>query len=139
MDSQRWVSFGGAAVADLEAFLARRVEERERNGEFPPGLRDGVGKLPLLVEDGRLDLPDVFLERLRRLCQLWELDLQIGTIRSHRPLIGPCIVFGKKIMFRLLRGLLGDVLEQQREFNANSIALLKEICVEVARQRPSRQ
>ncbi|MCB0353122.1 MAG: hypothetical protein KDD64_06335, partial [Bdellovibrionales bacterium] len=74
------------------------------------------------------DVSDEVLEKLRRLCQLWNVRLlPQEKITSHRPLIGPVIVAVKKAIFPIVRYILKDVLHQQRSFNAAAIQLLAEI------------
>jgi len=69
------------------------------------------------------------IERLRRLCQLWDVTLRPSSITSHRTLIGPIIIAMKKILFRALHFLLKDTLHQQRSFNAEVIRALAEMSV----------
>lgn len=75
-----------------------------------------------------LKASDVELEALRRLCQIWDVDLKQPAITSHRKFIGPIIVAAKRIVFPILRTFMRDTLRQQRDFNAQAIALLMQLC-----------
>jgi hypothetical protein len=70
------------------------------------------------------------LEMLRSLCQIYSAGIRAANITSHRPVIGPLIVFVKKILFRSVAALLGPSFERQREFNAGVIRLLGDLCNE---------
>ena len=77
---------------------------------------------------GVLQVSNDQLEKLRRLCQVWDVDIRPGEITSHRPIIGRVIVAGKKLLFPVIRALLKNYLSQQREFNAAAISLLADLC-----------
>jgi hypothetical protein len=82
--------------------------------------------LDLIPKD--LSVDAVALEKLRRLCQLWEVDLHVGDISSHRKWIGPVIVQMKKLLFPVIRFFMKDFIREQRDFNAATIQLLAELC-----------
>ena len=77
-----------------------------------------------------LSLDPIRLEKLRRLCQLWEVDIRIGEITSHRKYIGPVIVKAKQLMFPVMRFMLKDLIREQRDFNSASIQLMASLCNE---------
>ncbi|MBX7136685.1 MAG: hypothetical protein K1X83_01790 [Oligoflexia bacterium] len=86
-----------------------------------------VAKLDFSMRGRELRLDDASLDKLRRLCQLWDVDIRVRQISSHRPLIGPLIVAVKRVLHPLLRALLKDALSQQRDFNAVTIALMYDL------------
>ena len=79
------------------------------------------------VHDRKADPDDPSLDKLRRLCQLWDVDLRCSGITSHRPVLGPFIVAMKKLFYPFLRVFLKDALQQQRDFNAAAVSLLADL------------
>jgi hypothetical protein len=61
-------------------------------------------------------------EDLRALCSLSQTGLRQNLkITSHRPLIGPLIVFGKRILWRIVQVLLKETFAGTQEFNARLV------------------
>lgn len=83
-------------------------------------------KLDLIPKNFQVDYHK--LESLRRLCQLWEVDIRVSEITSHRKMIGPLIVRAKKILFPVVKFFLKDLIREQRDFNASVIQLCAQIC-----------
>ena len=84
--------------------------------------------------DGSLKLSKKRLEKLRRLCQLWEVNLKPAEITSHRKVIGPLIVAVKKLVYPILKVLLKETIKQQRDFNAAAVALIADLANESENQ-----
>lgn len=112
----------GAEDIGLESTLKNRVNERISKGEFKPEDLEYIKKLSLNPIKGTLSVDDETLEKLRRMCQLWEVDLKPVHITSHRKFVGPIIVAAKKVLFSILRVLFKGTFEKQRDFNAAVIS-----------------
>ena len=116
----------------MHEMLSQRVASKIAAGTMPAHEREYLRRLNLLptkLEDGSMrSIDPAHLERLKNLCQLWDVQVRETTVSSHRKFIGPVIVFVKKIVIRLVRLVLKDSMRQQRDFNAGVIALLSEVC-----------
>ena len=119
-----WLSIAGTDSSDLAAELERRVEEKISAGEFHRDNVRYIEKLDRSAISGELEVSDECLERLRRLCELWDVDLRIHGIKSHRKFLGPFIVAAKKLVFPVLRAFMKDFISQQRAFNGEVISYL---------------
>ena len=117
----------GKPALELELQLAARVRGRLAAGEFTEQDMRIVADLNKRNDDLRLTLSDIKLERIRRLCQLWDIELRSpNQITSHRKFVGPFIVAAKKLVYPILRVLLKDLIRQQRDFNGSVISYLAE-------------
>jgi hypothetical protein len=114
----------GKVAPELHAELGRKADERMESGLYSRKSVDDVRILDTMPLKGDVLLSAELVEAFRRLCQVHNVTLLESEITSHRPLIGPIIVFGKKILYRILRPLLEKTLHQQREFNAAAIYAL---------------
>ncbi len=123
---QSWIKSVGVPAADLERLVYDRVAERIDQGNFRAADLDYIKRLNMPAVKGALELSGIQLEKLRRLCQLAEVELVPARISSHRPVIGPVIVAAKKVLFSILKVLLKDTLRKQRDFNAAVISFLAE-------------
>ena len=123
-----WLSVAGEAAPDIARELSEAVEQKIAQGKYRREDVEYIGRIKRQLVDGTLDVSESKLEKLRRLCQLWEVDIKPSEISSHRPFIGPVIVAFKKLLFPILRVLLKDTLRQQRDFNSAAISLLTELC-----------
>ena len=124
MEEGSWITVCGSAAPALEQELARVVTEKIQAGVYQRDEIRRIEKLDLSVSKGRLDISDDTLDKLRRLCQLWDIDIRSAEITSHRKFIGPFIVAAKRLVYPVLRTFLKDTLSQQRDFNATVISLL---------------
>lgn len=113
--------------ANLAAELEKRVQERLASGEYTSQELDHVSRVDVNPIQGELNIPDKRLEKLRRLCQVWDVDLRVDKITSHRKIIGPFIVAAKKLMLPVIRVFLKNFIAEQREFNAAAVSLLAEL------------
>ncbi|MCB0338505.1 MAG: hypothetical protein KDD53_02825, partial [Bdellovibrionales bacterium] len=118
-----WISVCGQSADSLGEKLTERVSKRIESNEFTQKDVDYIASLkrPLLNETANFDPRS--LEKLRTLCQLWDLRIRPVNITSHRKIIGPVIVGVKKALYPIIRILLRDVINQQRDFNAAAISL----------------
>lgn len=108
---------------DVATLRAKRIEQ----GTYTASEEEGVCRAQPLLTEQPLSLSPELQERLRLLCQLWEVDIVQTKITSHRAFIGPVIVAIKKALYPLLKFLLKDMVRQQRDFNAATIRYLAEL------------
>ena len=121
-----WLLIAGARDPALEELVANRSAERRLQGEYSRDNEYYIRDISLALTRGDFRLSGKKQELLRRLCQIYHVELIPQAISSHRKVIGPVIVAFKKIVFSLLKPLLGRSMAQQREFNATVIAFLAE-------------
>ena len=116
-----------AGIADQ---LEQQMQARMSSGEYTTDEAYYVSHIDLALCKKELRLSDERLEKLRQLCQLWDIDLRHKEITSHRKFIGPFIVFAKRRMYPLFRFFLKDLIHQQQRFNATAIALIADLSSE---------
>ena len=126
MSAGSWLKICGSAEPELAGRLTARLARKIKANQVNIDEIRRVEKLTFL-SGGRTELSDDSLDKLRRLCQLWDVDLRCSGITSHRPVIGPCVVAMKKLLYPFLRVFLKDALQQQREFNAAAVSLLADL------------
>jgi hypothetical protein len=131
---QSWLSICGAEEVSLERDLSAQVAALEAEGRIPPQERERVSRLSLGIANGAFVTSPKRLELLRNLCQLYSAGIRAEKFTSHRPVIGPLIVFVKKRLYPIVSALLGPSFRFQRDFNAGVIRLLGDLCNE-ARER----
>ncbi len=127
----RWVKVLGEENQDLERSLSSTVRRKIDQGEFTDKDVNYVASLERPLLPGELTVSASRLEKLRRLCQLWDVDLRVTKIESHRKVIGPFIVAAKTMLIPVLRAIFKDMIRQQREFNAEVIKLLADLSNEI--------
>lgn len=128
MNSGSWLKIGNEDTAELAGRLSALSAEKISSGEYARKDVEYIENLKARDIQSTLDLSVSDLEKIRRLCQLWDLDIKATEIKSHRPVIGPLIVAVKKLTLPVLKVLLKETVKQQREFNATAISLLTDIC-----------
>ena len=122
-----WVSVGGSADAELARSLFEKIEALRAAGKFSEADQAHIAKLSFSVtRDGFTATPER-VELLRRLCQIYSADIRPQAPTSHRKIIGPLIVFGKKMLQPVVNAVFGPALRNQREFNANVVSLLTDL------------
>lgn len=123
-----WITAPSIDCLALEAELEGDVAGRVQAGKYSRDDAQYVSKISLsLCRDGGLSLSDARLEKLRHLCQLWDVDIHMKEISSHRPFVGRLIVGVKRALYPIIKVFLRDFIRQQRAFNAEAIALLAEL------------
>jgi len=125
--ARSWLQVCGDEDADLAGRLTELVQKKIAGGEFSVDEMRRVQQLDMSPVREDLNVPVETLEKLRRLCQLWDVDLRARRISSHRRILGPVIVALKKLAYPVLRVFLRDFIRQQRDFNAACISLLAEL------------
>lgn len=119
-----WITICGESAEGLERSLDERVRAKISSGEFKDENVSYIRDVNLQAIEGSASLSDDTLERLRRMCQVWDADLRPFTITSHRKVIGPVIVGAKKLLFPLFKGFFKDFISQQKSFNAEVLSYL---------------
>lgn len=130
-----WFSVCGMADAELQDRVGRRVSELESHGLCTATEREHVQGLGLGPSQNGFITSPYRLELLRRLCQIYSVDIKEREISSHRRMVGPLIVGVKKIVFKLVKVLLGPTFKHQRDFNAVTVSLLIDLCNERSRDK----
>lgn len=116
-------------IADnLEIKARERVAKFLAEGEFTDNDIRFVRAFALPAASGELKVSDALLEKLRRVAQVWDVELKQKEFTSHRAhLIGKLIVTVKKFLFPIIKFFLNDTLRQQRDYNAAVLRCLVEI------------
>jgi hypothetical protein len=132
-----WLRVGERADPALENAITSAVKSWADSGAMPSNEPERVAGLSTAIASQSFTTSPQRLEMLRSLCQIYSAGIRAAKITSHRPVIGPIIVFVKKVLFRSVAALLGPSFDRQREFNAGVIRLLGDLCNE-ARERTGR-
>jgi hypothetical protein len=131
--SSVWFSVCGEVDVDLGARAAARVAELQAQGQCTAAEQEHVRGLGLGPSQDGFTTSPYRLELLRRLCQIYSVDVKEREISSHRRIVGPIIVGVKKILFKVVKALLGPTFKHQRDFNAVTVSLLIDLCNESSR------
>ena len=127
MTAASWITVCGEGAPDLCKKVEGRFQEKLSKGCFTEENVRYISSITLSAAQQSFSTTPKRLEMLRRLCQLYHVDLLTPSMTSHRPVIGPVIVACKKLLFRILRPLLEKSLRQQRDFNAATVYLLTDL------------
>ncbi len=140
---QNWLAVAGdplsAESRDLLARLNSAVESQIAQGKFS---RDNIAYIEKMhlkaATSGNFKVGVEQLEKLRRACQVWDVDLHLREITSHRPVVGKVIVAFKKALYPVLKLFLKDFIRQQRQFNAAVLALIVDLYTQQDEQSSSK-
>jgi len=125
--SHSWITVAGEVNHDVRETTARRVADLRAAGKFSEVDERHIAQLSFAItRDGFAATPER-LELLRRLCQLYSADVRPQAPTSHRKIIGPFIVLGKRMLQPVINAVFGPALRNQREFNANVVSLLTDL------------
>jgi hypothetical protein len=124
MPNKSWIIVAGQEDQGLAEEIASSIKARIQSGMFDSRNVAHIASLDFSLVSGTLEANEKEMAVIRRLCQSWDVDLRPFKISSHRPFIGPLIVFVKQIAFRVLRVFFKEFVTQQRDFNAATVALL---------------
>lgn len=119
-----WLTICGQEDKAFEESINSRVNQRIANKDYSENDCKVIADMRMSVVKGDLKIDDYTLEKLRHMCQLWDIDLRPREITSHRKIVGPIIVGIKKMLFPILKIFLKDLIRQQRDFNAATIRLV---------------
>lgn len=122
-----WLTICGETIPALEEQLKARAKQHLSVKGYTDNDVQYVAALERPLYQGNLKLSKVELEKLRALCQLWEVRLMPQKISSHRPVIGKIIVAVKRLLFPIFQVFMKDTMRQQRDFNAAVVSLLTEL------------
>jgi hypothetical protein len=125
-----WLEICGTDGGQLAQSLSTRIASLVSEGLMPRDEQARVAATSTAIATGSFIVSPERLELLRGLCHLYSAGIRAEKITSHRKLVGPCIVFVKKLLFRILTALLGPSFQFQRDFNAGVIRLLGDLCNE---------
>jgi hypothetical protein len=129
-----WVTVSGTPDSELARALFEKIEALRTAGEFSETDQAHISKLSFSVtRDGFKATPER-VELLQRLCQIYSADIRPQAPTSHRKIIGPFIVFGKKMLQPVVNAVFGPALRNQREFNASVVSLLTDLCNDGAKR-----
>lgn len=126
-NSVDWILHGKVVQDELVSCVRERVAQHVQDGHYSVDEVRYIAAINEMPVKGAVNISSERLEKLRRLCQVWEVDLRFNNITSHRPLIGPIIVAIKKLFYPIIRAIFKDYIRQQKEFNAATIALLADL------------
>jgi hypothetical protein len=133
-NASTWISVCGESDAALAARTSARVAELQSRGVCTIAEQEHVRGLTLGPSQHGFSTSTYRLELLRRLCQIYSIEIKEREISSHRPVIGPVIVAVKKVLFKIVKVLLGPTFKHQRDFNAVAVSLLIDLCNESNRE-----
>ena len=125
-----WLTVSGRVDSPLAIRVSQAAALWEAEGKMPGDERARVSALSMALAKGSFVASPERLELLRGLCQIYSAGIRAEKISSHRKVIGPVIVFVKKLLFRVISNLLGPSFSFQRDFNAGVIRLLGSLCNE---------
>ena len=104
--------------ATLESLIKINLKEKFDKKKFSEKETQDIAILPLrlLKETKKANLSIEANNIIREMCKTSEITLSDVNISSHRPVIGKLIIFVKKIVFKINKVLLKEILRQQRDF-----------------------
>jgi hypothetical protein len=139
-DESGWLEVLGASAPELERAIQGRVEAHLAAGRYTLKNIEYVAQLERPASGGNLAVSAASLERIRRLCQVWEVDFKPArSITSHRPILGPIIVAGKRLAFPIMRFFMRETLRQQRDFNVAVVEAIAELAKQIESRPESGQ
>lgn len=122
-----WLKICGNEDQEMQSQLLSKKQSLIDSGELTEDQIKYMKQVDLSITKGELDISDKALEKLRVLCQLWDVDIRPQRIESHRKFVGPIIITAKKLVFPILKSFMKDFVRQQKDFNAGVISLVGEI------------
>lgn len=123
-ENSDWLRICGEPAAEVSNALFKRVSDCVATGDFTWDEVAYVSAVSMRAGTKDLLVTDAQLEKIRRACQLWDVDIRVRDIQSHRKYVGPIIVTFKKLLYPILKAFLKDFIRQQRSFNAAILALV---------------
>jgi hypothetical protein len=105
----------------LDNLYNQAIQCSQTRGHSPRELKDVSDYTNRLFTH---ELPLDLCNEFRLLCLTAVREPKPPVFRSHRPVIGPVIVFIKRLSWRILRVLLKDTIESQQMFNRKAVRLL---------------
>jgi len=112
----------GEIGREAEETVRTRLADHYARGVIDRDEVARVAAMPLHTFAGDEAASEIF----RRCCVTWDVDREL-PITSHRAVVGPLLVAGKRFARRLLRFLTEAPLSRQRDFNWNLLLVLREL------------
>lgn len=128
--SSEWLTVCGESGSELASTLADKVATLKHTGAFTDTDQMLVDKMNYSVAKNGFATSPERMELLRRLCQIYSIDVRPAQPTSHRKILGPMIVAVKKVIFPIIKALLGPTFKHQKDFNAVVVCLLTDLCNE---------
>lgn len=124
-----WLLIAGKQDPSLEKQLVAAASSSLQKNKFQNHSMQYLTNLDRSISfaDSDRAVSPVLLEKIRALCQFWDVGPTVGPISSHRKYVGPLIVKSKRLLFSVLKVLLKPTFEKQRNFNAQLIETLVEL------------
>lgn len=137
MSKSSWLQIKGNPVPALESQIEEIVAYKISIGAFSQRDVNYLSKLSRPVLSDKILVTGERLEKLRTMCQAWDIDFRPVQITSHRKFVGKLIVAIKKGIQPVIRALLKDTIAQQRNFNASVIIAVTDLANEVEKLKTS--
>jgi len=127
MDKEKNIVEINSGDIDVEAIM-NEIRQKIRDKGIEPVDFPDMGTLVLESLGADLTSFDTnsFEENIRAVNSQWEISAEM-PITSHRKVIGSLIVFGKKVVRKLLRWYVAPVADQSRQFAACTVRALNDI------------
>jgi hypothetical protein len=136
MTINNWIHIQGEpAPLDLLNKLEGGVASKIGSGSYSERDIKYLASLNRPVISQKLEVTAERLERLRAMCQAWDIDFKPGAVTSHRRFVGKFIVAAKRALQPIIKALLKDTIAQQRNFNAAVITAVTDLTNEVDKLR----
>ena len=117
-------------VARITEELKARVAERKASGFYSEEEIQRIADMELEIREVLPGYRDDLDHHLAILNDTWDSKAE-PAMTSHRPLVGPLVVAGKKLLRRLTAPYINMVLAQQVEFNSTLVRLLNSFAPQV--------
>ncbi len=123
----------GVNVEEIMNDIHQRVLEKKQRGVYTDA---DLARLAELKNDLSPRTNERYSEmslHLRKLHSNWDMAASGGVIKSHRKLLGPLMVFSKKIATTFLRFFGAPFFTRQTEFNAANVRFNSVVLEEITR------
>jgi len=137
MNDSSWLKIEGYPVAGLQSSLEDIVKNKILAGKYADRDVKYIASLSRPVLNEKLSVTAERLEKIRAMCQSWDVDFRPVQITSHRRFIGRFIVAAKRAFQPIIKGILKDTIAQQRNFNAAVISAVTDLSNEVEKLKTS--
>jgi len=137
MSKSSWLKIKGDPIPGIESQIDGIVASKISSGAFSQRDVDYLAKLSRPVLNEKILVTGERLEKLRAMCQSWDIDFRPVQITSHRKFIGKFIVGFKRAIQPVIKALLRDTIAQQRNFNASVISAVTDLANEVEKIKTS--
>jgi hypothetical protein len=137
MNESSWLKIEGNPVVGLQSSLEDIVKNKVLAGKYAERDIKYIASLSRPVLNEKLAVTAERLEKLRAMCQSWDVDFRPVQIASHRRFVGRFIVAAKRAVQPIIKAILKDTIAQQRNFNAAVISAVTDLSNEVEKLKAS--